>query len=163
LGAGCEVAHVAPLLRLGAVGQDRHDAHRVVAADDGGERAVAGCDLGERQRIGDMIGPCATPFGRHRHAHEAQRTQLAEEPSRSHWPEFGASRSWANLRAVSWISSCSSVRIMQYLSVGVRPSGSDTMELGSSIVGAMVSEPEGLTPNFARCGEACDALEWTLG
>ena len=76
LGAGRQVAHVALLLGLGAVVQDRHDAHRVVAAHHGRERPVAGRDLGQRQGVGDMVGARPAPLGRHRHAHEAQRAQL---------------------------------------------------------------------------------------
>ena len=82
LAAARQIAHVALLLDLGAVGQDRHDAHGVVPAHHRRKRPVAGRDLLQRQRIGDVVGTRPAPLGGHRHAHEPQRAQLLKDAGR---------------------------------------------------------------------------------
>ena len=107
LGAGADFACVGAALRLGqtegaqhlaarhrpqifllllrrAVFDQRHAADRVVPAHDGGNRAVAGRDLLQRQRVRHVIGAGAVPFRRHRHAHEAELAQFAQRRAREH-------------------------------------------------------------------------------
>ena len=65
-------------LLLGAVAQHRHDADRIMHAEDRRDRAVAGRDLFERQRIPDMVGAGPAIFRRHQHAHKAEFSEFGE-------------------------------------------------------------------------------------
>ena len=67
-----------PFLLLRAVAQHRHNADRVMHAEDRRDRAVAGSDLLKRQRIADMVGPGPAIFRRHQHAHEAEFPEFGE-------------------------------------------------------------------------------------
>ena len=104
-GAGEDIAGIRSALRLGqaegaehfaarhraeefllllrrAVLDQRHAADRIVAAHDGGDGAVAGRDLLEGDRIGDVVEGGAAVFGRNRHAHEAELAQLGDRLAR---------------------------------------------------------------------------------
>jgi hypothetical protein len=68
----------AGLLRVGAVGVDRSAHHRVLHADDGARRAVAGGDFLERQREGHVVHAGAAPALGHDHSQRAQFAQRRE-------------------------------------------------------------------------------------
>ena len=71
------------LLLLGrAVGQQRRAVGRVVDAHHRRQPAVGRRDLLERQHVGHHVGARAAPFGRHRHAHEAEPAHLGEQRAR---------------------------------------------------------------------------------
>ena len=71
------------LLLLGrAVGQQRRAVGRVVDAHHRRQPAVGRRDLLERQHVGHHVGARAAPFGRHRHAQEAEPAHLGEQRAR---------------------------------------------------------------------------------
>ena len=149
LGAGADGAGIRAALRLGqaegaqhlaarhrpqilllllrrAVFDQRHAADRIVAAHDGGDRAVAGGDLLQRQRIGDVVGAGAVPFGRNRHAHEAELAQLAQRLARELGlaVPFGRMRRQRRAREFArGVPDSAPVRSVSSMSLHTRPPG----------------------------------------
>ena len=74
---------IALLLRLRAEAQDRQAGDGIVDAHDGGARAVAGRDLLQRQRIGDLSDIRAAEFLRYQHAEEAEFAHFLQRIERN--------------------------------------------------------------------------------
>ena len=70
------------LLLVGAEFEQRHAADRVLHAHDGRAGAVAGGDLLQRQRIGDMVGGGAVIGLGHQHAEQPELAHLAQRLGR---------------------------------------------------------------------------------
>ncbi len=106
-------------LRVGAVGEDRAADHRVLHADDGRARAVAGGDLLQREGERHVIEARAAPAlrARRRRRGPARASPLSASRGkvdvRSHSAACGASSARANVRTASRIISCSGVRIIR--------------------------------------------------
>ena len=105
-GAGRQRAQPAVLLRVGAVLVEDDAGGRVVHAHHGGDRAVAGGDLLQQQRIGHRVDLRAVPLRRRGGAEDAEFAQFADDlrldgAGLLARRRAGASRSVANRRAMS--------------------------------------------------------------
>ena len=85
-----------PLLLVRAVLQHRHAADRVLHAQNGRDRTLAGGDFLHHQGIADMVGARPAIFLRHQHPHEAEPAELGHRfrrklllaiPFRGEWRE----------------------------------------------------------------------------